>query len=111
MNYSLSVFPCSNVPRSTFHVPRSTFLPDYRKSKFFNQLCEISTEISWVTVVVPFGNQSFLEFFSEFGNTYNRASLYWLETDNVVWKTEIQESCQDKIVQLSHGFIAQQEDG
>jgi len=70
MNYSLSVFPCSNVPRSIF-------LPDYRKSKFFNQLREISTEVSWVTVVVPFGNQNFLECFSDFGNTYNRASLHF----------------------------------
>jgi len=103
MNYSLSVFPCSNVPRSTF-------LPDYRKSKFFNQLREFSTEVSWVTVVVPFGNQNFLECFSDFGNTYNRASLHF-KTDNVVWKTEIQETCQDKIVELSQGLIVQQEDG
>lgn len=55
MNYSLSVFPCSNVPRSTF-------LPDYRKSKFFNQLCEISTEIScspWWCLLVTKVSQSF----------------------------------------------------
>lgn len=32
---------------------RKTLLPDYRKSKFFNQFCEISTEVSWVTLWVP----------------------------------------------------------